>query len=354
MKRPFLPILPFLKRYPFLSYADIFKFERSEILSNLSGAVERVKRVLNGDFKIEDGSLEFICAGCVEKDECSGFEECSYPIRLENYLMKKRETRESILEWKRCMVVVSNLEDHLRRKFVVKMARIFREKLKRECEDFILIVAKDLGLRFKRGADGIHVDFRNYLKGAVRIKSRDWKLVNKDVVKGFVRLTRDEFLRLIEEFIKERLMEKVPIKIYVDIGIERSELPVNFECFPECMKKILADLNDGKNVPHTGRFSIASFLINVGYDIERIVDVFRNAPDFDEEKTRYQVEHIAGMRGKCEKYAVPSCETMKSWGLCIWECDVDHPMKFYRGCMNERRDRCKRTSKHSSNSQDNT
>ncbi len=333
MRRPFLPILPFLIRYPFLSYAEIFKFDRNEILSDLSGAAEKVKNILDGKIDVDSEPLEFLCSNCVEKEECSGFDSCDYPIQSVEYLRLQKLAKDAVLNWKRCMVVVSNLDDVLRRKFAVRMARAFREMLKKECDDFIFVVAKDFGVRF----DGFSVDFRDYLKGAIKIKSDDWKLVNRKVVGGFVQLTRDEFVRLLEEFIKDRLMEKVPIKVNVDFGIKREikleNIPINFECFPECMKKILAELDSGKNVPHTGRFAIASFLINLGYDVDKVVEVFRNAPDFDEEKTRYQVEHIAGMRGKGERYIAPSCETMKSWGLCIWNCDVNHPITFYWRCV---------------------
>ncbi|RLI85035.1 MAG: hypothetical protein DRP01_07110 [Archaeoglobales archaeon] len=348
MKRPFLPIFPFLEKYPFLSYAKLFKFDESEIKSDLSSAIHKVEEVLDGKFKFNYGYSEFLCSSCVERGECGGFENCVYPIRTENYIKIERRARESVLEWRRVMVVVSNLEDNLRLKFAFKMARIFREMLKGECDDFIFVVARDLGLRFR----GFSVDFRDYLKGAVRIKSEAWKLVNRRVEKGFVHLTRDEFLRLLEEFIRDRIMERIPIKVEVCVG-SKLEIPLNPECFPDCMKKILFDLNSGKNVPHTGRFSIASFLINLGYEIDKIVEVFRNAPDFDEEKTRYQVEHIAGMRGKGERYEIPSCETIKSWGLCVRDCGVDHPMRFYKRCLNERGDSGKGSSKHKGYSHNN-
>lgn len=82
------------------------------------------------------------------------------------------------------------------------------------------------------------------------------------------------------------------------------------------------------------RFALTSFLINIGMDVEKIVKLFVSISDFDEELTRYQVEHIAGLRGGRTKYTPPTCSTLRTHGLCI-EPDnlcrrVKHPLHYYR------------------------
>ncbi|ADB58306.1 DNA primase regulatory subunit PriL [Archaeoglobus profundus] len=371
MKRPFLPILPFLARYPFLSYSKIFEFTQEEILSDLEDAKEFVKTVLESDVENVTKPLKLLCSDCGVREECEGFECCTYPAKDYSVMLNRAE--KAVLKWLRIITIVSNLDDFLRRRFAVRMSRVYREMLKAEMDDFLIVVAWDLGLRLDKSTDlfgylksyyvmpkPFAVDLVDYLKLAVRIKDESWKLVNRKVVKGYVYLSRDEFVRLIEELMKDKFMERLPIKVDVDLGVKVKReykfesLPIEFECFPECMKKIIADLNEGKNVPHTGRFAIASFLINLGCSVDKVVEIFRNAPDFDEDKTRYQVEHIAGMRGKGEKYIAPSCETMKSWGLCIWNCEIDHPIKYYRRCLSERRGGGKRASKRKSNTSNDT
>ena len=371
MKRPFLPILPFLIRYPFMSYSKIFDFDQKEIVSDLEDAKSFVKIILEGDVKEAVTPLKLLCSDCAVREECEGFEFCTYPSKEYSVMLKRAE--KAVLKWLKVMTVVSNLDDFLRRRFAVRMARKYREMLKAESDDFLIVIAWDFGLKLDKSLDlfdylkshyvmpkPFAVDLVDYLKLAVRIKDESWKLVNRRVVKGYVYLSKEELVRLIEEIMKDKFMERLPIRVDVDIGVnvkreyKFESLPIEFECFPECMKKILADLNDGKNVPHTGRFAIASFLINLGCDVDKVVEIFRNAPDFDEDKTRYQVEHIAGMRGKGEKYIAPSCETMKSWGLCIWNCDVDHPMKYYGRCLSEGRGRGKRASKRKSRTSNDT
>ncbi|MEM1570427.1 MAG: hypothetical protein QXG56_06890, partial [Candidatus Bathyarchaeia archaeon] len=49
---------------------------------------------------------------------------------------------------------------------------------------------------------------------------------------------------------------------------------------------------------------------------------------------RYQVEHIAGLRGSRTKYTPPKCETLKTHGLCVeggrFCRGVKHPLSYYR------------------------
>jgi len=97
---------------------------------------------------------------------------------------------------------------------------------------------------------------------------------------------------------------------------------------PPCMAAILDALRRGENLPHTARFAITTYLLKKGWDIEQIVDLFRNAPDFNEKITRYQVQHIAGKVGGRKEYAVPSCKTMKEWGLCVANCSIRNPLQY--------------------------
>lgn len=83
-------------------------------------------------------------------------------------------------------------------------------------------------------------------------------------------------------------------------------------------------------MPHFVRFAPATFLIHAGWSVDQIVDLFRNAPDFDEKTTRYQVEHIAGRRGGGKRYDPPSCRRMRQEGLCVADCGVGHPLELLR------------------------
>ncbi len=99
--------------------------------------------------------------------------------------------------------------------------------------------------------------------------------------------------------------------------------------FPPCIKAILEALLAGENLSHHQRFALASFLINIGAEIDAILELFRRSPDFNERIARYQIEHIAGLRGSRKRYLPYSCATMNSLGLCIANCGVKNPLVYF-------------------------
>jgi DNA primase large subunit len=82
------------------------------------------------------------------------------------------------------------------------------------------------------------------------------------------------------------------------------------------------------------RFALTSFLVNVGMDIDEMVELYTSVTDFDESLTRYQIEHIAGMRGGQRKYSPPTCSTLNTHGICREKnsiCQyVRHPLRYYQ------------------------
>ncbi len=102
--------------------------------------------------------------------------------------------------------------------------------------------------------------------------------------------------------------------------------------FPPCMRSLLERAQEGENLPHEARFALAAFLINVGWDEDQVVEVFSNLPDFDEERCRYQVRHIAGKEGSGTRYLPPNCDKMREWGLCENPdgCGVKNPIVYAR------------------------
>ena len=88
------------------------------------------------------------------------------------------------------------------------------------------------------------------------------------------------------------------------------------------MKDLIAKLRKGENLTHQARFALTSFLLNAGWSKEQILDLFRSSPDFNEKIASYQISHIE-KRG----YKVPSCETLKNWGLCPGDCSRKYPLE---------------------------
>ncbi len=370
--KPFLPILPFLAKYPFLKLAGKFlEFEYGSLDSILNSnddlilsakelGIKIVESALKGEScpeieELKDLNEQFLCDVCEVKDcknkaedELDRFRFCNYPIhQSEKYFKYLKLAKKMVIAYMFSKIAISNSNEALRHKFAVKEARRYREMLERESVGFLKVVISDFGIKANVVGDVFKVDLVDYLKGAVKIKAEEWKLVNRRLEGGFVFLSKRDFIRLLEEYLRERLSERIGIKMDLGIRFEAKfeeidvkDLGIKAECYPPCMKKILSDLRNGLNVPHSARFAIASFLLNIGMSVEDVIEIFRTAPDFDEDKTRYQVEHIAGQRGKGEEYICPSCETMRSYGNCYADekcSNINHPIRYYIRCMKRKR-----------------
>jgi DNA primase large subunit len=201
------------------------------------------------------------------------------------------------------------------------------------------------------------IGFQDYLRYTRRFWGEGkWKLVNRPVSKGFVFVKKDELVRIGKEVFYAKIMEifdrtqlvpaealeslagkvrdLIPEK-YSDTGglsdypLAGKEGKIVVEALPPCIKRIYNAMLKGENLGHHERFAIATFLLALNIDIEYLVNLFRNLPDFNEKITRYQIEHLAGKRGSGRRYSPYNCENMRSRGLCVAECGVKHPLTYY-------------------------
>lgn len=199
--------------------------------------------------------------------------------------------------------------------------------------------------------------FTSYVTIATAINDEYWKLATQHVYKGHVFMSLKRVTRVIQEAYRQRILSELPRDV---AGFEKLLAPsveavtarlkevrpeegpavatIN-DTFPPCVNKILDDLHNGVNVPHTGRFLLAAFLNGAGTASEEIQACFVNAPDYDAEITRAQIESI---KSKGEKgYTPPTCATLRSQSLCFADdfCRsqkpdgtprVTNPMHYYR------------------------
>lgn len=197
--------------------------------------------------------------------------------------------------------------------------------------------------------------FMYYLRNAIGIHEPEWKLANRILTGGYVYLTKDETSRLLLEEIQRKILDRcrrtaleVPsaLALRVEkirqmmetrkgiIGIEEMPRVAVYAAMPPCVRNLYDALFAGRNISHMGRFTLTSFLVNVGVGEEDIIKTFKATTDFDEKKTRYQVEHIAGRRGSKRKYTPPRCETLKTHGVCVNPDElcrqIKHPLTYYR------------------------
>ena len=185
----------------------------------------------------------------------------------------------------------------------------------------------------------------DYLKHSINFHEREWKLINRHVENGQVFLTPHETVRLIRKelgtYINSKIINaKTPTMIsgFEDSVTKLVSLSKKFITFtvttgeyPPCIKHAIEELEKGENLPHSGRFMLGAFLLSKGQSVEQIAPLFKNAPDYNERVTLYQLNHLAGTSGSGTKYICPSCEKLKTQDLCfaIPECDnIINPLQF--------------------------
>lgn len=264
---------------------------------------------------------------------------------------------------------VSNLilslvgEERARRRFALAEAKRAYELLRQESPEKLEHIAfttfrwnvKRLDLSLGKRLYDFAVSLPDFLRNSVHLREPRWNLPNRVLDHGFVYVTRDEAARLMEEEVRTKILERsgrttddVP-KLLVP-RVERARglvikwlgVPTKYElpkvplpeAMPPCVRHLMDSLDEGKNVQHMGRFTLASFLLNIGTPEEDIVKLFKPATDFSERMTRYQVEHIGGKRGGRTKYTCPMCTTLKTHGVCYKPDEIcatiRNPLSYYK------------------------
>ncbi|MGC8896325.1 MAG: DNA primase regulatory subunit PriL, partial [Candidatus Bathyarchaeia archaeon] len=198
--------------------------------------------------------------------------------------------------------------------------------------------------------------FTDYLKNTTQLREKKWKLVNRLLTNGNVYLTKTEIARLLSEEVRRQIEKRLNVEelpqlppAIMDIAekikklsiekIGKTEMEgfpktITQTAFPPCIKTLYEATSSGRHISHIGRFTLTSFLINIGMPPENVIDLFKNFSDYDQRMTTYQVEHIAGERGSRTRYIPPKCDTLKTHGICMnpdMLCqNIRHPLAYYR------------------------
>lgn len=209
------------------------------------------------------------------------------------------------------------------------------------------IIAELFSITITKHNDYFTIPVRDYLTYAINFHERAWKLINRRVEGGKVFLSSHETIRLIRKELGNYIQSKIqsvatppmthgfeePVR-KLTILAERFSTPmIQTTEYPPCIKHAIKTLEKGENLPHSGRFMLATFLLARGQSVGQIAPLFKNAPDYNPRVTLYQLNHLAGNSGSATKYLCPSCEKLKSQDLCfaIAECDnIVNPLQFGR------------------------
>ncbi|MFX1414596.1 MAG: hypothetical protein ACFFA2_12270 [Promethearchaeota archaeon] len=188
--------------------------------------------------------------------------------------------------------------------------------------------------------------FLDYLKLSINLKDDYRRLINNPLENGYIYVQKRTLARLLQEYVRNKFLdiekdnkksiEKFKQKMLEvkdfkelydnilhlwDLKKESFEYSINLTYqegkdvlfnFPPCIKEILNKAQDHQNLIHIERLFLVFFLHALEYPIEKIIDVFSTLPDFDREKTKYQVEFA-----KKKGYVPHSCSSLKSLNLCM-------------------------------------
>lgn len=197
----------------------------------------------------------------------------------------------------------------------------------------------------KHNTQGYEIPVSDYVSHSVHFHEREWKLVNRTVNGGMVMLNAHQAVRLLRHELGNYIqnhISKIPtpsmmpnfadhITKLTNIAkkLEPEYVVVSGE-HPPCIKHALDILQRGENLPHSGRFMLATFLFGRGWSIEKIAPIFKNAPDYNENTTMYQLKNISGDDSKT-RYNCPLCDKLRTQDLCYEtsECKgIITPLQF--------------------------
>jgi DNA primase large subunit len=274
------------------------------------------------------------------------------------------EAEIELLSYPLARLILAQLGDsYLNNRYAVAESKLANRRLsEEESDEIVWAVAEGLGIPLESAVDPqsyARLHFLDYLRFAPT-RDAQWKLVNQPLRDGFVALPRERVVRLIEEGLREKLVEDLDelerpgrevlsafgrdlTEIVTTVAAMRARFQnqtsgeIRVDAFPPCMKAIWGGIQAHVNIPHMGRFAIVTFLHKLGMDSEAILKFFAQVPDFDISKSRYQIEHITGKIGGGTEYSAPGCSTMQTYGVCPLEArddiclnEIHHPLSYYR------------------------
>jgi len=255
------------------------------------------------------------------------------------------------------MVAVCIGDPYFKKRYALGEASHMYTHLLNESTSFLLSVAKELDVtvQYNMEKNTIKIFFKDYLHNAPT-RYKEWKMVNRGIRNGFLTVSHKDLARLLLESLRERINKELLsrecdknvsdvffsdiIRFQHTLATQKKKMEaapvgkVSVEKLPPCMKEILAAIQSGENVPHMGRFALVAFLSSLKLSTTDILKLFSTAPDYQEDKTRYQVEHITGASSSTE-YKCPGCEKLRTYGICpVDKMDdlcgkIRHPLRYY-------------------------
>ena len=213
------------------------------------------------------------------------------------------------------------------------------------------------GGRGGRGPTHYWVGIGPYLELADADWGERWRLVNREVADGEVRISAEHLSRLLEAAVERRVAEGLPFEVRGTDGGDAlaealesavSELrgllddhdavdprrvdTVVPALFPPCMRTLVRRAREGEALSDHAEFSLVSFLVALGMDRGDVATLLDVSPESEAgARIETRVEYLTERDGT--QYPPPSCATMQEYGTCVdpdERCEtISHPLSYY-------------------------
>ncbi|GBF24328.1 DNA primase large subunit PriL [archaeon MnTg01] len=328
-----------MSKYPFLADAGQYLKDQGFTLDQfgsdpdlqlfLDKAIHRIKSAANGILYKSD----------IKDNETSS--DATLPIEVFSFLLA-------------VILLKLNGNNTLIRKFSLAEARRAEDYLKKDLKEMsdkvelakkIIYSLSSITVENADKKNEFFIPVYDYLKHSVHFHEKEWKLINRHVEDGKVFLNSEKVARLVRSelsnFISKKILSANSPSMVTGFKKSLEELAslakkyyvptmISTE-YPPCIKHAIDVMEKGENLPHSGRFLLGTYLLGIGKSIEQIAPLFKNAPDYNEKITMYQLNHLKGSSGSGTEYKCPSCERVKSKDLCFATSDCDgiiNPIQF--------------------------
>lgn len=263
------------------------------------------------------------------------------------------------------LAYVSGIGDNkLTERFALYEADQINEFLKKETHDEVILeIARAFDWRIQvedeKGQRTISIHFTKFLENSTRGRlhhDQKWKLVNRALSGGWVRVSPYELARLLQEEVRTQLeatakreLPQAPAEMQADIDelkaefLKRKPTLEEFDQivrakesdYPPCINELLKRATAGQHMSHVERFTLVTYLLHQGVSVDSIVNLFSGISDFNAEKTRYQIENLSGTRyGENKPYVTYNCSSLRTHGVCSGEVDqicrtIKNPLTYH-------------------------
>jgi DNA primase large subunit len=186
----------------------------------------------------------------------------------------------------------------------------------------------------------------------------DFDIVYSNLEEGKIKLKKNELINLLSIIVKKKIIRSIDsstinTKNIPSMFLEYSKYIKNktttkltdkfsntkinkpdIERYPPCFKVLYTKLINGNQLGHLANYHLCVFLANIGYSYNEILEIYKNAPNYDKKIASYQIRKIIE-----KKYSVANCQTLKSNGLCVKDCKVAHPLQLLENKKNNKNDK---------------